>query len=372
MFRPFERPRCAPSSTRSSPRRSRGGPPGRPWAVELDESAYAFLIEKGFSPTLGARPLQRAIEQHVLAPLRPRSSSRRFPTGPVPLRERAGRSPDRGGVRRPRRGRRRRHPGRADEPTGPPGPRAERTGRRAVAAVRALRGSSVSEAVDALAPQKAGALAALGEPTFWETDGSSTSSPKPSTSTVWRPRPRRRTRLRPARAEPQTAAARHRARRPARGACTCSTVRWTGSPPDPYELFLEVRSQDGHAFATGSRRCTRRGGCTGMQVERLDAAPGPHCSPFGLGSGDPPPGGRLHVLEHASRTTATRATARRRAWSWPPAHAPDAGRIQPRRRRAARHHRDPLSAGAALVAAAVVVVGFTALAVRKLVRLDVP
>ena len=33
---------------------------------------------------------------------------------------------------------------------------------------------------------------------------------------------------------------------------------------------------------------------------------------------------------------------------------------------------NPLSAGAALVAAAVVVVGFTALAVRKLVRLDVP
>ena len=42
---------------------------GRPWAVELDESAIAFLIEQGFSPELGARPLKRAVERHLLAPL---------------------------------------------------------------------------------------------------------------------------------------------------------------------------------------------------------------------------------------------------------------------------------------------------------------
>ena len=42
---------------------------GRPWAVEVDESAYAFLIDKGFSPELGARPLKRAVEQYLLAPL---------------------------------------------------------------------------------------------------------------------------------------------------------------------------------------------------------------------------------------------------------------------------------------------------------------
>ena len=42
---------------------------GRPWAVELDESAIAFLIEHGFSPELGARPLKRAVERHLLAPL---------------------------------------------------------------------------------------------------------------------------------------------------------------------------------------------------------------------------------------------------------------------------------------------------------------
>ena len=37
--------------------------------MEVDESAYTFLIEKGFSPELGARPLKRAVEHHLLAPL---------------------------------------------------------------------------------------------------------------------------------------------------------------------------------------------------------------------------------------------------------------------------------------------------------------
>jgi ATP-dependent Clp protease ATP-binding subunit ClpC len=48
---------------------ARRGLRGRPWAVELDDSAYAFLIEKGFSPELGARPLKRAVERYLLAPL---------------------------------------------------------------------------------------------------------------------------------------------------------------------------------------------------------------------------------------------------------------------------------------------------------------
>jgi ATP-dependent Clp protease ATP-binding subunit ClpC len=41
----------------------------RPWAVELDESAYEFLIDEGFSPSLGARPLKRAVERYFLAPV---------------------------------------------------------------------------------------------------------------------------------------------------------------------------------------------------------------------------------------------------------------------------------------------------------------
>ncbi len=41
----------------------------RPWALDFDTSATEFLLEQGFSPTLGARPLQRAIDRHLLGPL---------------------------------------------------------------------------------------------------------------------------------------------------------------------------------------------------------------------------------------------------------------------------------------------------------------
>jgi ATP-dependent Clp protease ATP-binding subunit ClpC len=70
VFRPFER--AAMRALLDKELRDvieRRGLRGRPWAVELDESAYAFLIEKGFTPELGARPLKRAVEQHLLAPL---------------------------------------------------------------------------------------------------------------------------------------------------------------------------------------------------------------------------------------------------------------------------------------------------------------
>ena len=41
----------------------------RPWAVEWDETAIELLLQKGFTEDLGARPLKRAVEQHVLVPL---------------------------------------------------------------------------------------------------------------------------------------------------------------------------------------------------------------------------------------------------------------------------------------------------------------
>ncbi len=47
----------------------RRGLRNRDWAVEWDDSAIDLLLDKGFSVDLGARPLRRAIEQHVLAPL---------------------------------------------------------------------------------------------------------------------------------------------------------------------------------------------------------------------------------------------------------------------------------------------------------------
>jgi ATP-dependent Clp protease ATP-binding subunit ClpC len=59
----------------------RRGLKDRAWAVEWEASALEFLLEKGFSPEMGARPLKRAIEQHVIAPLAATIVERRFPEG---------------------------------------------------------------------------------------------------------------------------------------------------------------------------------------------------------------------------------------------------------------------------------------------------
>ena len=70
VFRPFERSAMrALLDKELTDALARRGLRSRPWAVEVDESAYTFLIEKGFSPELGARPLKRAVEQHLLAPI---------------------------------------------------------------------------------------------------------------------------------------------------------------------------------------------------------------------------------------------------------------------------------------------------------------
>jgi ATP-dependent Clp protease ATP-binding subunit ClpC len=70
VFRPFERAQMRALLDKELREViARRGLRARPWAVELDESAYAFLIEEGFTPDLGARPLKRAVERHVLAPL---------------------------------------------------------------------------------------------------------------------------------------------------------------------------------------------------------------------------------------------------------------------------------------------------------------
>jgi ATP-dependent Clp protease ATP-binding subunit ClpC len=53
----------------------------REWAVEWEASALEFLLDKGFSPTMGARPLKRAIDQHLLAPLAATLVEHRFPEG---------------------------------------------------------------------------------------------------------------------------------------------------------------------------------------------------------------------------------------------------------------------------------------------------
>jgi ATP-dependent Clp protease ATP-binding subunit ClpC len=53
----------------------------REWAVEWEVSAEDFLLEKGFSPDMGARPLKRAIDQYVIAPLAATIVEQRFPEG---------------------------------------------------------------------------------------------------------------------------------------------------------------------------------------------------------------------------------------------------------------------------------------------------
>ena len=68
VFRPFERAQIrALLEKELAAALDRRGLRTRPWAVELDESAIDFLIEQGFSPSLGARPLRRAIERYLLA-----------------------------------------------------------------------------------------------------------------------------------------------------------------------------------------------------------------------------------------------------------------------------------------------------------------
>jgi ATP-dependent Clp protease ATP-binding subunit ClpC len=59
----------------------RRGLRGRPWAIEYDESALVFLLEQGFTRDQGARPLQRAIERHLLTPLAQAIVEQRVPEG---------------------------------------------------------------------------------------------------------------------------------------------------------------------------------------------------------------------------------------------------------------------------------------------------
>lgn len=60
---------------------ARRGLKDRDWAVEWDASALEFLLEKGFSAEMGARPLKRAIDQYLIAPLAAVIVERRFPEG---------------------------------------------------------------------------------------------------------------------------------------------------------------------------------------------------------------------------------------------------------------------------------------------------
>ncbi|MEM9276678.1 MAG: AAA family ATPase, partial [Cyanobacteria bacterium P01_F01_bin.143] len=53
----------------------------RGWELDFEDSALDFLLHKGFSSTLGARPLKRAVEKYLLAPLAETIVNHSFPEG---------------------------------------------------------------------------------------------------------------------------------------------------------------------------------------------------------------------------------------------------------------------------------------------------
>ena len=59
----------------------RRGLKNRQWAVEWDPTAVNFLLQQGYTPDLGARPLRRAIERYLLAPLARTIVSHEAPEG---------------------------------------------------------------------------------------------------------------------------------------------------------------------------------------------------------------------------------------------------------------------------------------------------
>jgi ATP-dependent Clp protease ATP-binding subunit ClpC len=60
---------------------ARRGLRNRDWAVVWEDSATEFLLEKGFTADMGARPLKRAVERHLLTPLAMTIVQHSFPEG---------------------------------------------------------------------------------------------------------------------------------------------------------------------------------------------------------------------------------------------------------------------------------------------------
>ena len=305
MFRPFER-----SAMRSlldkelAAALARRGLRERPWAVEVDESATTFLIDKGFSPALGARPLKRAIEQHLLVPLASAIVEQSVPDGDQFLFVSAPGGteiavtfvdPDAedAGVR--------------EEPT----PELDvhtlaRAGRGDEQSVRFVLDAMrrVAAAVASLEPVKAGALAALAEPAFWETPGRFTVLAKAEYLD------RRQAATRTAEG---LAGRLERSTHAGSGSAELVQLLATRlvvldsalegiSAADPFELYVDVRPSgeaDASFAATIAGMYDAWGRRRGMQVEHLSSAGGGHLlAVSGLGCWrllHPEAG--LHVLE---------------------------------------------------------------------------
>ncbi len=82
VFKPFTRDvmrEILRKELRDVPQRR--GLRSRQWAVEYAHSAIEFLLEKGFTPDLGARPLKRAIDRYLLSRLAHAIVNREVPEG---------------------------------------------------------------------------------------------------------------------------------------------------------------------------------------------------------------------------------------------------------------------------------------------------
>ncbi len=171
VFRPFERSAMrALLDKELADALARRGLRGRPWAVEVDESAYAFLIDRGFSPELGARPLKRALERHLLAPIAAAIVEQEVPDGDQFLfvtasggdridvafvdPDAAPEAPDAG------------EPAPADLRGLVRSPRGDEASVRLVLAEL----TRVGEIVEELQVRKGHALSAISEPGFWDRD----------------------------------------------------------------------------------------------------------------------------------------------------------------------------------------------------------
>ncbi len=147
----------------------------RPWAVEWDASAVEVILRRGFTREMGARPLRRAVEEYVLAPLARAIVQHQVPEGDQFLLVHSGNGrridvdfidPDIGEIR----------PAGAEapaatartlqevalDPTGAP-EELRLLRERAAAVAGVVRGPAWSQ-------RKAAALAALGEPAFWASE----------------------------------------------------------------------------------------------------------------------------------------------------------------------------------------------------------
>jgi ATP-dependent Clp protease ATP-binding subunit ClpC len=92
VFRPLSRPVMREIlSAELEAVLARRGLRSRQWAVEFDDSAVEFLLNEGFTPDLGARPLKRAVERHFLTPLALAIAGHEYPGGDQFLFVRASR-----------------------------------------------------------------------------------------------------------------------------------------------------------------------------------------------------------------------------------------------------------------------------------------